>query len=38
VFTKQVGEEREIFLLFALDRPGSESLGNQFTNSFNIIR
>ena len=38
VFTKQVGEEREIFLLFALSRPGAESLGNQFTDSFKILQ
>lgn len=38
VFTKQVGNEREVFLLFSLSRPGAESLGNQFVNSFNIVR
>ena len=38
VFTKRVGEERQILVAFALIRPGSESLGNQFLNSFKIIQ
>jgi len=38
VFTRQVGNDREIFLLFALSRTGAEALGNQFINSFNIVR
>ncbi len=38
VFTKQVGDEREVFLLYALSRPGSEALGNQFINSFSIVQ
>jgi endonuclease YncB( thermonuclease family) len=38
VFTRQVGNDRELFLLFALSRTGAESLGNQFLNSFNIVR
>ena len=38
VFTKQTGNDREIFLLFELSRSGAESLGNQFINSFNIVR
>ena len=36
VFAKRVGEERQIYLLFALARPGSESLAGQFLNSFKI--
>lgn len=38
VFTKRTGEERQILVAFALTRPGSESLGNQFLNSFKIIQ
>ena len=38
VFTKQVGNDREIFLLFALSRIGAEPLGKQFINSFKIVR
>jgi endonuclease YncB( thermonuclease family) len=38
VFTRQVGADREIFLLFALSRPGAEALGKQFINSFKIVR
>ena len=37
VFTRRVGNDREIFLLFALSRAGAEALGNQFINSFNIV-
>jgi len=37
VFTKQDGDERHLFVLFALSRPGSESFGNQFLNSFKIV-
>ncbi len=36
VYTKQDGKERQLFVLFALTRPGSESFGNQFLNSFKI--
>ncbi len=36
VFTKQIGEERQIFVLFAITRPGSEAIGAQFLNSFKI--
>jgi endonuclease YncB( thermonuclease family) len=38
VFTKRIGEERQIILAFALTRAGSESLGNQFLNSFKITQ
>jgi endonuclease YncB( thermonuclease family) len=38
VFTQRVGNDRQIFLLFALSRPGAESLGNQFMNSFKIVQ
>lgn len=38
VFTKRFGEERQVLVVFALTRPGSESLGNQFLNSFKIIQ
>lgn len=38
VFTKRFGEERQIIVVFALTRPGGESLGNQFLNSFQILR
>lgn len=38
VFTRQMGNDREIILLFALSRPGAEDLGSQFINSFNIVR
>ena len=37
VFTKQDGDQRQLFVLFALTRPGSESFGNQFLNSFKIV-
>jgi endonuclease YncB( thermonuclease family) len=37
VFTKRIGEERQVLVVFALTRSGSESLGNQFLNSFKII-
>jgi endonuclease YncB( thermonuclease family) len=36
VFTKQIGNERQIFVLFALTHPGSEGIGSQFLNSFKI--
>lgn len=38
VFTKRFGEESQIIVVFALTRPGSESLGNQFLNSFKIVQ
>ena len=37
VLSKQVGDQRELFMLFVLTRPGSESFGDQFLNSFKII-
>jgi hypothetical protein len=37
VFTKQDGDQRQMFVLFALTRPGSESSGNQFLNSFKVV-
>jgi endonuclease YncB( thermonuclease family) len=36
VFSKQLGNEREFFMLCVLTRPGSESSGDQFLNSFKI--
>lgn len=36
VFSKQVGDQREVFMLIVLTRPGSESLGDQFLNSFRL--
>ena len=36
VFSRQVGDERELFMLIVLNSPGSESLANQFMNSFKI--
>jgi endonuclease YncB( thermonuclease family) len=38
VFTKRFGEERQIIVVFALTRPGGESLGKQFLNSFRILQ
>ncbi len=38
VFTKQVGDDRDLFVLFAVSHPGSEDLGNQFIKSFAIQR
>ncbi len=38
VLTKQVGDDREIYVLFAMSKPGSEDLGNQFLKSFAIQR
>jgi micrococcal nuclease len=38
VFTKQIGEARQIFVLIALTRPGSEDTGSQFLNSFKITQ
>lgn len=36
VFSKQVGDQREVFMLIVLTRPGSESSANQFLNSFKL--
>ena len=36
VFSRQVGDERELFMLIVLNSPGSESSANQFMNSFKI--
>ena len=38
VFTRQVGEDRELFVLFAISHPGSEDSGNQFIRSMAITR
>lgn len=38
VFTKRIGEERQIFVLFALTHPGSEGIGSQFLKSFKITQ
>jgi endonuclease YncB( thermonuclease family) len=38
VFTKQVGDEREIFVLMTLSGPDGEDLSNQFIRSFAITR
>jgi micrococcal nuclease len=36
VFSRQVGDERELIMLIVLNSPGSESSANQFLNSFKI--
>jgi micrococcal nuclease len=36
ILTKQIGEERELFLLCALSVPEAEATGDQFLNSFKI--
>jgi endonuclease YncB( thermonuclease family) len=36
VFTKRVGEERQVYVVFVLVRPGGESLDRQFLSSFKI--
>lgn len=36
VLTKQLGDEREVFLLCALNGPGGEASGEEFLNSFKI--
>jgi hypothetical protein len=36
VLTKQIGEEREVFLLCALSVPDAEAAGDEFLNSFKI--
>lgn len=38
VFTKQVGDQRELFLAVTLSRPDSEDLNSQFIRSFAITR
>lgn len=38
VFTKQIGGDRQVFVLFALTRAGSEDIGAQFLNSFKITQ
>ena len=37
VFSKQVGDQRDVIVLCVLTRPGSESDGDQFLNSFKIL-
>jgi hypothetical protein len=37
VLSKQIGNQREVFMLFVMTRSGSEPSGNQFLNSFKII-
>lgn len=37
VLSKQIGDQRQVFMLFVMTRPGSESLGDQFLDSFKII-
>lgn len=37
VFSKQVGDQRDIIVLCVLTRPGSESAGDQFLNSLKIV-
>jgi micrococcal nuclease len=37
VFSKQVGDQRDIIVLCVLTRPGGESAGDQFLNSLRII-
>lgn len=36
VLTKQIGEEREMFLLWSLNVPDAEAAGDEFLNSFKI--
>ncbi len=36
VFSRRVGDERELIMLIVLNSPGSESSANQFLNSFKI--
>lgn len=36
VYTKQIGYDRQVFLLYALSRLGGEGLESQFLNSFKI--
>jgi endonuclease YncB( thermonuclease family) len=38
VFTKQIGDERQVFLLYAFSRLGGEGLESQFLNSFRITQ
>jgi len=38
VFTKQVGDQRELYLVVTLSRPDSEDLSSQFIRSFAITR
>lgn len=38
IFTKQLGDERQVFLLYALWRLGGEGLDGQFLNSFKITQ
>ena len=36
VFTKRFGDERKVFVIYALTRPGGEDIGRQFLNSFKL--
>ena len=38
VFTRQVGDQRELFLLITMSGPDGEDLSNQFIRSFTITR
>jgi len=38
VYTKRMGNERQVFILYALARPGGEDVGSQFLNSFKITQ
>jgi micrococcal nuclease len=38
VFTKQIGDQREVFLLMTMSGPDGEDLSNQFIRSFSITR
>jgi endonuclease YncB( thermonuclease family) len=38
VFTKQIGDQREVFLLLTMSGPDGEDLSNQFIRSFAIMR
>jgi len=38
MFTKQLGEERQVYVLLALSRLGGEGLSDQFLNSFKITQ
>ena len=38
MFTKQMGDQKQVFVLYELSRQGGEGLGGQFFNSFKITQ
>ncbi|HSQ23940.1 MAG TPA: thermonuclease family protein [Pyrinomonadaceae bacterium] len=38
IFTKRIGDERQVFVLYALTLPGGEGVSSQFLNSFKITQ